>query len=151
MKALRNRTVKWIALGATAAAIIGFLAIQLVPYGRNHTNPPVQSEPQWDSVRTRELAAKACFDCHSNETHWPWYSNIAPISWQTQDHVDEGRDELNFSEWDRDQESDDIVEEFRDGAMPPRSYKLRFWDRLSGTEKDELLAGLVRTFGDEHD
>lgn len=151
MNVLRSRTFRWLISGAVVTAIVGFVVIQFVPYGKDHTNPPVRSEPQWDSLRTRELAAKACFDCHSNETHWPWYSNIAPISWQTQDHVDEGRDELNFSEWDRDQESDDIVEEFRDGTMPPRSYKLRFWDRLSGDEKDELLAGLIRTFGDDDD
>ena len=60
--------------------IVGFLAIQLVPYGRTHTNPPVTAEPAWDSPQTRALAVRACFDCHSNETVWPWYTSIAPIS-----------------------------------------------------------------------
>ena len=70
-------------------------AAQLVPYGRDHDNPPVVAEPAWGSPATRELARRACFDCHSNETQWPWYSNIAPLSWLIQRDVDEGRDELN--------------------------------------------------------
>lgn len=70
-----------------AAAI---LAIQLVPYGRNHANPSLGQEPAWDSAQTRELTARACFNCHSNETVWPWYSNIAPASWPIQRDVDKG-------------------------------------------------------------
>jgi mono/diheme cytochrome c family protein len=67
-------------------------AAQLVPYGRDHDNPPVAAEPTWDTPTTRELARRACFDCHSNETQWPWYSNIAPLSWLIQRDVEEGRD-----------------------------------------------------------
>jgi hypothetical protein len=63
-----------ILLGAVAL----FALIQVVPYGRSHTNPPVQSEPKWDSPQTRALAVRACYDCHSNETTWPWYTNVAP-------------------------------------------------------------------------
>ena len=74
-----------------AVLLGGFLLMQFVPYGRNHSNPPVISEPHWDSPQTRELAVDACFDCHSNETNWPWYSNIAPVSWMVQRHTDEGR------------------------------------------------------------
>ena len=76
-----------------------FLLIQLIPYGRDHTNPAVVAEPAWDLPETRALAVRACFDCHSNETIWPWYSNVAPISWLVQRDVDEGREKLNFSEW----------------------------------------------------
>ena len=69
-------------LGGGLLAIGGlFVLIQLVRFGRNHTNPPVAQEPSWDSTETRALAERACFDCHSNETVWPWYSNIAPVSW----------------------------------------------------------------------
>lgn len=67
------------------------LAIQLVPYGRDHSNPPGRTEPSWDSPATRELARRACFDCHSNETEWPAYASIAPASWLAQYDVDEGR------------------------------------------------------------
>lgn len=65
--------------------VAGVVLIQLVPYGRNHTNPQVQNEPNWDSPQTRELASTACFDCHSNETDWSrWYANVAPASWLVQ-------------------------------------------------------------------
>ncbi len=85
--------------GCLVLAAAGFGLLQLVPYGRNHTNPPVAAEPAWASAQTRALAVRACFDCHSNETTWPWYSNVAPVSWLIQRDVDEGRRRLNFSEW----------------------------------------------------
>lgn len=98
--------------------------IQLIPYGHDHTNPPVVQEPGWDA-QTRAVAQKACFDCHSNETTWPWYSNIAPVSWLVQNDVEEGRDALNFSEWgSRRMESDEISEVLEEGEMPPAQYLL---------------------------
>src|ERR1700761_7803450 len=54
-----------------AVLIVLFGLIQLIPYGRTHANPRTTMEPTWDSPRTRELAKRACFDCHSNETRWP--------------------------------------------------------------------------------
>ena len=66
---------KTIGFGLLGILILALL-IQLVPYGKNHVNPPVVQEPAWDSPATRALAQRACFDCHSNETVWPWYSNI---------------------------------------------------------------------------
>ena len=81
---------------AGIGVIAAFLAVQLVPYGRAHDNPPVNSEPAWDSPATRALAKQACYDCHSNETEWPAYANIAPISWFVQHDVNEGRAVLNF-------------------------------------------------------
>jgi hypothetical protein len=63
-----------------AVVVAGFIILQLVPVAR--TNPAVVREPQWDSPQTRELAQRACYDCHSNETVWPWYAYIAPVSWQ---------------------------------------------------------------------
>ena len=77
--------------------LVGFIAIQFIPV--NRTNPPVAQEPNWDSPQTRALAERACFDCHSNETKWPWYSKVAPVSWIVADHVHEGRAALNLSEW----------------------------------------------------
>ena len=104
MRPLNRKSLVRIFILAAVPFVTGAVAIQLVPYGRDHDNPPVLADAPWDSARTRELAVRACFDCHSNETHWPWYSNIAPISWLTQNNVKEGRDELNFSEWNRRQE-----------------------------------------------
>ncbi|MFN8638919.1 MAG: heme-binding domain-containing protein [Dehalococcoidia bacterium] len=137
-------------------ALIGLvvlaLGIQLVPYGRSHTNPPVLAEPTWDSPRTRELAARACFDCHSNETVWPWYSNVAPVSWLVQRDTDEGRGELNFSEWTnpKPRRAGQAAEAIREGGMPPALYLPTHPEaRLSAAEKDELLKGVIATMGDE--
>ncbi len=80
-------------------AVIGVWIIASVPVWFFQTNPPVVSEPAWDSPQTRALAQRACFDCHSNETAWPIYSRIAPISYVVTNHVIEGREHLNFSEW----------------------------------------------------
>ncbi len=129
--------------------VVGLLAVaQAVPYGRSHDNPPVLAEPQWDSPRTRDLAVRACFDCHSNQTTWPWYSNVAPVSWLVQSDVDGGRDRLNFSEWNRPQEASEAAEIVQEGEMPPFQYKILHGSaRLSDREKAELVAGLRATFG----
>ena len=137
-----------------------FLLLQLVPYGRNHTNPTVVAEPTWDSPETRVLAVRACFDCHSNETVWPWYSNIAPVSWLVQRDVDEGREKLNFSEWrayveneegedeEKEYEWDDIEEVIRSGEMPLPIYLIQHPEaKLSATEKEQLIEGLLVSTG----
>ncbi|NOX60977.1 MAG: heme-binding domain-containing protein [Chloroflexi bacterium] len=141
--------MKTIVIAIVIGVVLLGLAIQLVPYGRNHTNPPVIAEPNWDSPQTREMFFRACGDCHSNETNWPWYSNIAPISWLIQRDVDEGREELNVSEWGLgESEADDIVEVVRDGSMPPRIYTLMYASaRLSDAEKEAFIRGLTATFG----
>ena len=131
-------------------ALIGLFAlvllIQLVPYGRQHANPPVVQEPQWDSPKTRELVQKACFDCHSNETVWLWYSNVAPVSWLVQRDVDEGREKLNFSDWGRAREKDEIIEVIQEGEMPMPIYLIMHPEaRLTSTEKEALISGLQAT------
>jgi hypothetical protein len=131
--------------------VIGFLLIQLVPYGRNHTNPSVTQEPAWDTSQTRELAKRACFDYHSNETTWPWYSNIAPVSWLVYRDVAEGRRRLNFSEWNRPRfRSDEIVAIVLEGEMPPSFYlPLHPSARLTASEKQLLVNGLTATLGNQ--
>ncbi len=139
---------KW-ALGGGLGLVFALLVIQAVPYGRDHSNPPVLAEPSWDSPRTRELTVRACYDCHSNEVNWPWYSNVAPVSWRVQNEVDEGRETLNFSEWVRTQdEADESAEAVSEGSMPPRPYLLFHPSaRLSDSEKADLMQGLSATFG----
>jgi hypothetical protein len=135
---------RWVLRIAVIAVALFGLA-QAVPYGRGNANPPVKAEPRWDSPRTRELAVRACFDCHSNPTTWPWYSNVAPVSWLTQRDVDGGRAVLNFSEWGPGSDLGEAAEAARDGEMPPWYYKpLHPRARLSSTETDALVAGLVR-------
>lgn len=121
-------------------------AIQLLPFGRSHTNPAVVQEPAWDSAQTRELAVAACFDCHSNETDWTWYSNIAPISWVIANHVEEGRRILNFSEWNRRYRTDETVESIQEGSMPPVYYTAIHPEaRLTNDQLNALAAGLEAT------
>lgn len=135
-----------------AAALLGlFVALQLVPYGRDHTNPPGRQEPKWDSPQTRELAARACFDCHSNQSKWPWYSNIAPVSWLVQHDVEEGREKLNFSEFDRPQEeAEEAGEVIEEGEMPMPIYVFMHSEAaLSETEREALIRGLTATLGGE--
>lgn len=132
------------------AIVVAFLLIQLVPYGRNHSDPPVQSEPNWDSPDTRSLAKTACFDCHSNETSWSrWYESVAPASWLVQHDVDEGRQRLNFSEWNqggKPRNIDELWEVIGYGNMPPSQYLLLHPEaKLTSAERDQLAAGLQAT------
>lgn len=124
------------------------VAIQLVPVWLVQTNPPVLAEPNWDSDATRALAKSACFDCHSNETVWPWYSKVAPVSWLiTKDTLD-GRRELNFSEWGRGRsaELDEVEEVIREGKMPlPVYLPLHPEANLSEAEREQLIAGLLQS------
>jgi mono/diheme cytochrome c family protein len=129
--------------------VLAFVAIQFLPYGRDHVNPPVVAEPSWDSPETRALARQACFDCHSNETEWPAYSTVAPVSWLIQHDVSEGRAVLNFSEWQRPQEeAKEAAEEVREGEMPLAMYQLMHaHSRLSASDREQLARGLERTLG----
>jgi hypothetical protein len=127
-------------------AIGGILLIQLIPYGRNHSNPPVVKEPAWDSQTTRDLAVRACFDCHSNQTTWPLYSNFAPMSWLVQRDVDEGRRTINFSDWLQNRRTREIGEVILRGSMPPGYYLITHPNaRLTDAEKQALAAGLQKT------
>jgi hypothetical protein len=129
---------------AALALAAGFVLIQFVPYGHDHANPPVLSEPAWDSTFTRAVARRACFDCHSNQTEWPWYASIAPASWLVQSDVERGRTTLNFSEWKRPQLAvEEAPEEVLEEEMPPPAYKLLHADaRLSLAERRKLARGL---------
>ena len=142
-----RRVVVWSLTGV----IVLLVVIQAIPYGRNHANPPVDGEPPWDSAQTRPLAARACFDCHSNQTVWPSYGNIAPISWLVQRDVDSGRRKLNYSEWNRPQrDARESAKSVQEGEMPPWYYVPLHPDaRLSSTERDALIRGLTATFGAE--
>ena len=126
------------------AALALLIVIQFIPYGRNKQNPPVVQEPAWPDAESRAVAQRACYDCHSNETVWYWYTKVAPVSWLVQRDVEEGRSKLNFSEWGRgEQEMDEIGEVIQAGAMPPFQYTLIHPNaRLSAGDQEILLQGL---------
>lgn len=145
-----NPTVRsWFkVVGMILAGIVGLFAlIQLIPYGRTHSNPPTIAEPPWDSPRTRELAVRACFDCHSNQTKWPWYADIAPFSWVVQLDVEYARSTMNFSEWNRTYALASYSGQMlRDGVMPPGKYQVAHPEaRLTPQETQELARGLDAT------
>ena len=120
------------------------LAIQLVPYGRDHSNPPVVEDAPWADASVRELAVAACYDCHSHETEWPVYSWVAPMSWLVTRDVESGREELNFSTWPNAGEIRDAAEVVVDGSMPPRRYRLAHPDaRLTADERQRLIDALI--------
>ncbi len=140
-----SRLLSWSAVGI----VVLFGLIQAVPYGRSHSNPPVLAEPRWDSPTTRVLAANACFDCHSNLTKWPWFTNIAPVSWLAEADVSGGRSQFNFSEWNKAQDVSigDITDTIRSGSMPPSYYTLLHSNAsLSAAERSALIRGLEATF-----
>lgn len=139
-----------IAAGATTGLAV-VLLMQFIPYGRTHSNPPTTGHPAWDSPRTEQLARRACYDCHSNETKWPWYASIAPVSWGIKHDVDEARSKLNFSNFDQPQDdANEAAECVQKGEMPPWSYGLMHpQSRLSESEKRFLVQGLQATFGGE--
>jgi mono/diheme cytochrome c family protein len=142
-----GRSWRRILVRVVLAAVALFAVIQLVPYGRSHSNPPVTAEPAWNAPATRVLFSRACGDCHSNATTWPWYSNVAPVSWLVQNDVDGGRAALNVSEWDRPQEeAGDVAEKIREGEMPPSYYTwMHSSAKLSTAEQAALIAGWEAT------
>ncbi|MCX8026007.1 MAG: heme-binding domain-containing protein [Thermanaerothrix sp.] len=129
--------------------MIGLVGLLVLTGCATPANPAVVAEPAWDSPQTRELFFRACGDCHSNETVWPWYSRLPLVATLIQRDVQEGRQKLNVSEWgQREQETEDVAEVIRRGEMPPALYlPLHPQARLSAAEKERLIQGLMRTFG----
>ena len=104
-----------------AVLVVAFIAIQFVPV--NRTNPPVTGKIEAPE-EVMDIFKTSCYDCHSNETFWPWYSYVAPVSWLVAHDVNDGRDDLNFSEWnsysDKDKKDarEEIWEEVEEDHMP---------------------------------
>jgi len=121
------KTLRWILI---LLAVV-FVAIQFSRPAR--TNPPVNPAHSIEanlqvSPQVAAIFDRSCNDCHSNKTVWPWYTNVAPVSWVLINHVNEGRRDLNMSEWgsyDKDKQSHrlrDICEQVQDGEMPLSTY-----------------------------
>jgi hypothetical protein len=133
--------LKWIFV----ALVVGFGLLQLTNPAR--TNPPVVNDlPATASPpAVAALLHAACYDCHSSETKWPWYSRIAPSSWLVVSDVNEGRKHLNFSDWPQDsaraaKKFDRINEVLDYREMPPKKYTaLHLEARLTDAQRQELL------------
>jgi hypothetical protein len=139
-----NKAVKIV--GAIAGVLV---LIQFVPYGCDQTNPEVTGEPEWVSSEVRDLTVRACYDCHSNETEWPWYSKVAPMRWLVYRDTMEGREHLNFSEFDRPQDdAEEAAEMVETEEMPlPIYLPLHPEARLTDAERQTLVDGYEQMFG----
>ena len=141
MAGKKKRSKKRIALWVIGILVVIFALMQAVPYGRNHTNPPVSNGFVWADSQAEALAKTACYDCHSNQTDWWWATDIAPFSWLIQSDVEGARRRLNFSAY----EGRPDVEEFQravQGGMPPFQYWLVHWNaKLNDTQKQTLIKG----------
>jgi hypothetical protein len=138
--------------------ILGFIALVLViqAYRPSHLNPPIDATLTLEAAvpvppAVDNILARSCNDCHSDRTHWPWYSNVAPISWVIAGHVANGRRHLNFSEWLRSDVNDpaeytrqklvSACRELKLGRMPLLSYEV--------LHRDAFLSGMdVQVFCD---
>jgi hypothetical protein len=142
-----------------------FMLIQRIPYGRNHSNPAVIKELTWDNSQTKALAQRASYDCHSNETVWTWYTNIAPFTWLVQKDEDESRAGLKLSECgvprshgrkggefsQEGEGSKEIGHVIFEGEIPPLQYILFHQDsRLTQAERQALAQGLVDSTSWQH-
>ena len=137
--------------------LVVLVVIQVIPV--NRTNPPVTADIPTSS-EVKAVLRRACYDCHSNETVYPWYSRIAPVSWILAQHVSEGREELNFSIWhqynaeDQGEKIHESWETVVEGEMPPRYYTIMHRDALLSPEDRAVLqtwAGTVERLEREHD
>ncbi len=124
--------------------VVVLIAIQLVPVDRS--NPPVAADFDGPTDVATVLRA-SCYDCHSHETSWPWYSRVAPVSWLVAHDVEEARGRLNFSLWgsyDRKRQehlAEEIWEEVEEGEMPLPAYLLAHSDaRLTDADKATIRA-----------
>lgn len=136
----RRRRVS-VTVAAALAAV--FVAAQFVPV--NRSNPPVRHDVGAPAEVAAVLRA-ACYDCHSRQTRWPWYSRVAPLSWFIAHHVDEGRHELDFSDWPvldftaQDERRRDIAQEVEKGKMPLPSYQWGHAEaRLTAAQRETII------------
>jgi hypothetical protein len=129
--------------GIFVLLIIALIGIQFIDVEK--TNPPATGEIQ-ASPEIMKILHNSCYDCHSYTTKWPWYSDIAPISWFIADDVKSGRQHLNFSEWERyndvkkEKKLQSIWEEINSGDMPVKSYTFVH----PGSELDFTKKGAIK-------
>jgi len=133
--------------------VIGFAVLfVLIQFIRiDKTNPPVDLQEDYIVVTNApeeiaDMLKSSCYDCHSNESKYPWYSNVAPVSWWLKDHINEGRDELNFSKWGsyetkrKRHKMEESIEMIEEGEMPLPPYTITHSDaKLSELQKQKLV------------
>jgi len=132
-----------------AGVVVVFIIMQF--FRIDKTNPPIDASVDMINVaqvptEVSSILKTSCYDCHTNESVYPWYTNVAPVSWWIKKHVNEGRDELNFSEWGsyslrrKDHKLDEIIEMVEENEMPLPSYLIGHGDAdLSAEQKAQII------------
>ncbi|RLD85186.1 MAG: cytochrome C [Bacteroidetes bacterium] len=145
--------------GKVFGLIIVFLLvlIQFVPAGLPDTIAENENDLLYNNQIPEQVAVilkTSCYDCHSNETNYPWYSYVAPVSWLVGKDIREGREELNFSEWeslskiDKAKHLDNIIDEVSDGDMPMNIYTIIHTDAKLSSEEIEQLANWAEDYAE---
>lgn len=140
--------------------IIAFVVIQFFGPDRttaSNMTPDDINKKMQVPVNIQGIFKRSCYDCHSNETKWPWYSSVAPVSWVIADDITKGKAKMNFSEWGKMKESkqeerlSDICEQINEDKMPlPKYLLLHKDDALSKAEKDTIYSW-VKSLGIDFD
>ena len=137
-------------IGILASVIVLLILMQFVRIDK--TNPPVDPSKEFATLVNPPqdvslILQESCYDCHSNKTTYPWYADVAPASWFLKNHIDEGREHLNFSEWGdytakkANHKIEETIEMVEEGEMPMTSYTLLHPEgKLTKEEKDQLLS-----------
>ena len=132
-------------------AVLAFLAFVGLQFWRpDRTNPPVdESKTIEASLKIPEdvsaVLGRSCKDCHSNETEYPWYSNVAPVSWSVVDHIRVGREDLNFSIWEtyskkrQEHKLEEICEMVEAREMPHYQYLWVHWEAALTDDDIKLM------------
>lgn len=134
--------------------LVAFVGIQFIPTTRNQSD----TVPSTDFMVVHNVPETiqkklqvSCYDCHSNNTQYPWYNKIQPAAWFLEDHIKEGKAELNFSEWDslssrrKSSKLRSIIKQIESGEMPLDSYTLIHKDaKFSEAESEEMINWITR-------
>jgi hypothetical protein len=137
------REQRVIVKGLLVVVSVVFVGLQF--FGPARTNPPVDAAQTLHAKSpipqdVKAVLDRSCWNCHSNQTHWPWYSYVAPMSWMVIGHVEDGRSVLNFTEWSYSPEEgadlmDSVCAQVKRGRMPLREYTWMHW-RAAVTEEE---------------
>lgn len=122
--------------------VVVLVGIQFIPL--EQSSPPVQYD-LFASTDVKNILRKGCYDCHSNETNWAWYTKVAPLSWLTTGDVNKARKKLNFSDWglmrasEQAKMKEEIWEEVREESMPPWQYRIMHPSTKLSIEEKNLI------------
>ena len=135
-------------------AVLQLFTIDKIPYEAANEYDLFATEPASEEIN--KLIHTACYNCHSNQIDYPWYTNVAPLSWWIQDHIEEGREHLNFSQWNaysnekKAHKAEEAYEELEEKEMPLESYTFIHGDARLSNEQRKLLEDWFRIIEEKY-